>query len=445
MLLDKSRYAEEAELILNNVVAAVRTCVDCATKYVIQEAKMKEIETNPKSCMVLWLNEFCLKMQENGYAINQTNFETLLETTVSSFESFEYYLTQEGKEVCNTITDYFHNLTYQQVKWDGQSPFQNVMDRLWGCKHQCPFCYEPCQWMADHRGKDHQCLQHRPQGIAGRFWMESKKLVLESCNWMISLGDQNFICTQKSWEDVCRESQIVDLAFLVDATGSMRFYINAVKDNIKEMISKVQDKYDGVKINIAFVGYRDYCDDQNRIVKLDFVQKISKFKRFVDAVKATGGGDAAEDVFGGLEEAGNLSWKSANRVLLHIADAPCHGSRFHDFTSAKHDEYLDKNEEDNRGLKIEDLLGVLQRKDIKYYFGKINSSTDKMITEFRKVFPGKKQFIRKVNVKDTSELVSAVADSVTATIHETVIDWETKGIFFCSCYFSGDVILREKD
>lgn len=37
------------------------------------------------------------------------------------------------------------------------------------------------------------------------------------------------------------------------------------------------------------------------------------------------------DVTGGLEEALNLSWQSATRILYHIGDAPCHGApEFHD-------------------------------------------------------------------------------------------------------------------
>ena len=56
---------------------------------------------------------------------------------------------------------------------------------------------------------------------------------------------------------------------------------------------------------------------------------IEQFKTFVAGVAAQGGKDFTEDVFGGLSAAANLNWRSPNRVLVHIADAPCHGLQYH--------------------------------------------------------------------------------------------------------------------
>ena len=42
-----------------------------------------------------------------------------------------------------------------------------------------------------------------------------------------------------------------------------------------------------------------------------------------------GGGDAAEDVFSGIEAAQALKWQAGSRILVHVTDAPCHGSEFH--------------------------------------------------------------------------------------------------------------------
>ena len=99
----------------------------------------------------------------------------------------------------------------------------------------------------------------------------------------------------------------------------------------------------------------------------------------MNSVRASGGGDACEDVFGGLEEALKMDWQHKNRILVHIADAPQHGSRFHDLTS---DDYLTYNDVDFRGLKIEDLLRGIKDKEILYNFCKIHNVTDKMIREF---------------------------------------------------------------
>lgn len=45
----------------------------------------------------------------------------------------------------------------------------------------------------------------------------------------------------------------------------------------------------------------------------------------------TGGLDVAEDVLGGLQEVDKLNWDKSNnkKVLVHFADAPCHGCDYH--------------------------------------------------------------------------------------------------------------------
>lgn len=80
---------------------------------------------------------------------------------------------------------------------------------------------------------------------------------------------------------------------------------------------------------------RDYGDTQP-VEVLPFTSDIAGFKRFVGGVTAIGGGDAAEDVFSGLEAAQGLEWGAGSRILVHVADAPCHGyPDFHDMVRFK--------------------------------------------------------------------------------------------------------------
>ena len=71
------------------------------------------------------------------------------------------------------------------------------------------------------------------------------------------------------------------------------------------------------------------------------------FASFLNGVEAKGGADTCEDVHGGLEAALNLSWNRKNKVLIHIADAPAHGSRFNGGCS---DYYAFSGDKDPRGL-----------------------------------------------------------------------------------------------
>jgi hypothetical protein len=81
------------------------------------------------------------------------------------------------------------------------------------------------------------------------------------------------------------------------------------------------------QIRVAFVGYRDYDDGSERVVKKDFTENTNDVINFMNSVSAFGGADACEDIFGGLEEVTKLDWISPNRILIHVADAPQHGSR----------------------------------------------------------------------------------------------------------------------
>ena len=61
-----------------------------------------------------------------------------------------------------------------------------------------------------------------------------------------------------------------------------------------------------------------------------FTEDIATLKGVVARQVATGGGDGPEDVCGGLREALALEWTAQKRHLFLVADAPCHGERYHD-------------------------------------------------------------------------------------------------------------------
>jgi hypothetical protein len=118
-----------------------------------------------------------------------------------------------------------------------------------------------------------------------------------------------------------------------------------------------------VKLRVAFVAYRDYEDD-SVTEKCEFTDQLSTFTQALSKVDAIGGGDVAEDVFSGLQSIASLNWTSQNRLLFHIADAPCHGCRFHNGVTDKFPQG------DKFGRRIEDLLSSLRMdcKITKYFF-----------------------------------------------------------------------------
>lgn len=50
----------------------------------------------------------------------------------------------------------------------------------------------------------------------------------------------------------------------------------------------------------------------------------------VGAIHATGGADTPEDIAGAFNRVHEFEWRSRTKLIIHIADAPCHGKRYHD-------------------------------------------------------------------------------------------------------------------
>ena len=99
-------------------------------------------------------------------------------------------------------------------------------------------------------------------------------------------------------------------------------------------------------------------------------------------ITATGGGDAPEDVVGGIDQAVSFEWpkSSGTRVLFHLGDAPPHGRpKYHSYD----DEYPDGH---SRDKPLEILFSEMLNKIIKYFFGRINDYCDTMIQVFEKYY-----------------------------------------------------------
>jgi len=168
----------------------------------------------------------------------------------------------------------------------------------------------------------------------------------------------------------------MDVCFLMDCTGSMEPWLDVTRQKISAVVAEIQKTFHDTDLRLAFVGYRDF-DDKPQFEILNFQMNIDTFEQFVGNVKANGGGDVPEDVFGGFEKVLSLIWESSVRVLIHFADAPCHGSVYHSVS--------DNNPDFDDGKKGKQYMKTFIDKRIHYYFGEINrEQTITMTTLFKK-------------------------------------------------------------
>ncbi len=118
----------------------------------------------------------------------------------------------------------------------------------------------------------------------------------------------------------------VEIAWVVDATGSMGDELNYLKVELQDVIAKVQNQNPQSSITMGSVFYRDQGDE--------YVTRTSPFSRnimdtidFIGYQYAAGGGDYPEAVHTALWEAlQGLQWSenSSSKLLFLLLDAPPH-------------------------------------------------------------------------------------------------------------------------
>lgn len=117
-----------------------------------------------------------------------------------------------------------------------------------------------------------------------------------------------------------------DIAFIVDATGSMWDEIAFLKDDLLDIIQKIEDRRSDMDIRTAALFYRDEGDDYVTRYE-NFTNKPEETLDFIKEQGAAGGGDYPEAVHTALETAmQELAWEEGNysRLAFLLLDAPPH-------------------------------------------------------------------------------------------------------------------------
>lgn len=115
----------------------------------------------------------------------------------------------------------------------------------------------------------------------------------------------------------------LDVALVIDATSSMQFAIDAVRQNLTGLVSTLQRMVPTARLSI--VTFRDQGDEF--VVKwTDLSFKTSKLTEFLKNINAEGGGDWEEAVLDALEATVNeLSWrKDSKKIIILIGGSPPH-------------------------------------------------------------------------------------------------------------------------
>lgn len=111
----------------------------------------------------------------------------------------------------------------------------------------------------------------------------------------------------------------VDFVFLIDQTGSMQSYIDAIRKQMFEFTKNIKGR--GIDYTLSLVVYSDYIDYVEQPT-----ENVNDFTKWLGEIKAKGGGDVKENSLEAFETAvKKIKYRpSANKVLVIVTDAPYH-------------------------------------------------------------------------------------------------------------------------
>lgn len=116
----------------------------------------------------------------------------------------------------------------------------------------------------------------------------------------------------------------LDVAFVIDTTGSMGGEVAEAKARVQELTAALQRRRPHETLRWAIVAYRDKGDAYLTQV-LDFTADVDKAQAFLHSLDVDGGGDGPEDMLGAIDATLALQWaQDADKMAYLIADAPPH-------------------------------------------------------------------------------------------------------------------------
>ncbi|XP_063960242.1 interferon-induced very large GTPase 1-like [Lytechinus pictus] len=198
-----SRYAE----IANSHIARV---IRCITKSV--ENATVEVEGPRDRRIERWIEKFCQSASEE-IVVPVSALTFVSDRLVVNFDNLKKIVLYQLGQIQVSLQDTFAIETEKSVDWNWTPPPQQILDKIWGCPEQCPFCHSPCVDNTPGHfslyGRRHTCVQHRPRGLLGvRIFAGVKtgknQLLNQTCNYSIQGKDMEFGCDACDFK--CRDS-----------------------------------------------------------------------------------------------------------------------------------------------------------------------------------------------------------------------------------------------
>ena len=156
-------------------------------------------------------------------------------------------------------------------------------------------------------GKGHSIGQHLPPGYLADYTATIAGFVRSRLGWPL-----------------VKPTAPLDLAFVIDSTGSMADSIDGAESAAESMTTALQAA--GTDFHVGLVDYKDTDQGDPYAAQVDvpFTTSLTDLAAGLNSLVASGGGDLPEAVYSGIMTAINdLSWRhGARKIIIVMGDAP---------------------------------------------------------------------------------------------------------------------------
>jgi hypothetical protein len=159
-----------------------------------------------------------------------------------------------------------------------------------------------------------------------RFSEFRKKFYDKQTPGLLPFSAADFAAAHAQFEDGPSAHTQLDIALVIDTTGSMGDEIGYLQREFISLSSAIEAAYPQAEQRWALVVYRDQGDEY-LTRQFDFAEDLETFRQRLAQQGANGGGDFPEAPEAAFEVMNQFSWRSAetvSRLAFWVADAPHH-------------------------------------------------------------------------------------------------------------------------
>ena len=162
-----------------------------------------------------------------------------------------------------------------------------------------------------------------------------------------------------------------DVVFVIDATDSMDFVIDPVKQQLANLVETIRKLVPNARVGLVL--YKDKGEDF-LVRKSDLTFHLEKLRSFIQGIQAGGGGDYEEAVMDGLKVATQqMNWrKYAHRVIVLVPSSPAHPNdvqQTEEFVRAFHAKRRHRSRARSRRDHAPQLRDRVQHQDVRQAAG----------------------------------------------------------------------------